>query len=79
MSTCKTQPGWRAGELVEAAGPWNTGLHYDQDGEYFATILLASEGTRFVHGTGVFYRSSGTTSISYIGDSDKKKTPCSVR
>ncbi len=23
-------------ELVEAAGPWNTHLNYDQDGEYFA-------------------------------------------
>src|SRR5208337_3854916 len=35
-------------ELAEAAGPWDTRLHYDQDGEYFARVLLASEGTRFV-------------------------------
>jgi glycosyltransferase involved in cell wall biosynthesis len=60
-------------ELAEAAGPWNTDLHYDQDGDYFARVLLASEGTRFVPGTGVFYRSSGTASISYIGSSNKKK------
>jgi glycosyltransferase involved in cell wall biosynthesis len=60
-------------ELADAAGPWNTDLHYDQDGDYFARVLLASEGTRFVPGTGVFYRSSGTDSISYIGSSDKKK------
>jgi glycosyltransferase involved in cell wall biosynthesis len=60
-------------ELADAAGPWNTDLHYDQDGDYFARVLLASEGTRFVPGTGVFYRSSGTDSISYIGNSDKKK------
>ena len=60
-------------ELADAAGPWNTDLHYDQDGDYFARVLLASEGTRFVPGTGVFYRSSGTNSISYIGNSDKKK------
>ena len=60
-------------ELAEAAGPWNTCLHYDQDGEYFARILLASEGTRFVPGTGIFYRATGTGSVSYIGTSDKKK------
>jgi glycosyltransferase involved in cell wall biosynthesis len=60
-------------ELADAAGPWNVDLHYDQDGDYFARVLLASEGTRFVSGTGVFYRTSGTASISYIGNSDKKK------
>ena len=60
-------------ELAEAAGPWDTRLHYDQDGEYFARVLLASEGTRFVPGTGIFYRVTGSNSISYIGNSDKKK------
>jgi glycosyltransferase involved in cell wall biosynthesis len=60
-------------ELAEAAGPWDENLHYDQDGEYFARVLLASESTRFVPGTGVFYRATGTTSISYVGSSDKKK------
>lgn len=60
-------------ELVEAAGPWDTRLHYDQDGEYFAHVLCASAGTRFVPGTGVFYRASGPGSISYIGKSDQKK------
>jgi glycosyltransferase involved in cell wall biosynthesis len=60
-------------ELAEAAGPWNTNLHYDQDGDYFTRVLLASEGTRFVPGTGIYYRASGTGSISYIGDSDQKK------
>jgi glycosyltransferase involved in cell wall biosynthesis len=60
-------------ELAEAAGPWDTGLHYDQDGEYFCRVLLASEGIRFVPETGIFYRCSGTHSISYIGNSDKKK------
>ncbi len=60
-------------ELVQAAGPWDTRLHYDQDGEYFARVLSASTGTRFVPGTGVFYRASGPGSVSYIGDSDEKK------
>ena len=60
-------------ELAEAAGPWDTRLHYDQDGEYFARVLLASEGTRFVPGTGIFYRATGSNRVSYIGTSDKKK------
>jgi glycosyltransferase involved in cell wall biosynthesis len=60
-------------ELAEAAGPWDTRLHYDQDGEYFARVLLASEGTRFVREARIFYRVSGTNSVSYIGNSDKKK------
>jgi glycosyltransferase involved in cell wall biosynthesis len=60
-------------EVAEAAGPWDTRLHYDQDGEYFCRVLLASEGTRFVPGTGIYYRASGTNSVSYIGNSGKKK------
>jgi glycosyltransferase involved in cell wall biosynthesis len=60
-------------ELTGAAGPWNTGLHYDEDGEYFARVLLASKGIRFVPGTGIFYRVTAWNRISYIGNSDKKK------
>jgi hypothetical protein len=60
-------------ELAEAAGPWDTRLHYDQDGEYYARVLQASEGTRFVPETGIFYRATGMGSISYIGTSNKKK------
>jgi glycosyltransferase involved in cell wall biosynthesis len=60
-------------ELIEAAGPWDTRLNYDQDGEYFARVLSSSDGTRFVSGTGVFYRATGPGSISHIGNSDKKK------
>ena len=60
-------------EVAEAAGPWDTRLHYDQDGEYFCRVLLASEGTRFVPGTGIYYRASGSNRVSFIGNSDKKK------
>ena len=60
-------------ELAEAAGPWDTRLHYDDDGEYFCRVLLASEGTRFVPGTGVFYRVTASNRVSSIGNSDKKK------
>ena len=60
-------------ELAEAAGPWDESLQYDQDGEYFARVLRCCAGTRFVSGSGIYYRASGTASISYIGNSEKKK------
>jgi len=60
-------------ELAEAAGPWDETLHYDQDGEYFSRVLLASVGTRFVPEARMFHRLSGTQRVSFIGNSDKKK------
>jgi glycosyltransferase involved in cell wall biosynthesis len=60
-------------ELAEAAGPWDTRLSYDQDGEYFSRVLSKSEGTRFVHEAKIFYRASDSSRTSYIGKSDKKK------
>ena len=60
-------------ELIEAAGPWDARLQYDQDGEYFARVVAASEGTRFVPEGRVFYRNSDSGRISYIGSSDAKK------
>ncbi len=58
--------------LAEAAGPWDTTLLSDDDGEYFCRVLLASEGVRFVPDARVYYRASGTSSLSYIGHSDRK-------
>jgi glycosyltransferase involved in cell wall biosynthesis len=60
-------------EITEAAGPWDESLQYDQDGEYFSRVILASEGTRFVPEGRVFYRTGGSNRISYIGNSDKKR------
>ena len=60
-------------ELAEAAGPWDTRLLGDDDGEYFCRVLLASEEVRFVPEALVYYRASGATSLSYIGNSDKKR------
>jgi len=48
-------------ELTVAAGPWDTRLMGDDDGEYFCRILLASDGVRFVSGSRVYYRSFGYT------------------
>jgi glycosyltransferase involved in cell wall biosynthesis len=60
-------------ELAEAAGPWDTRLLGDDDGEYFCRVLLASDGVLFVPEAKVYYRTSGANSLSYIGHSDRKK------
>jgi hypothetical protein len=60
-------------EVAEAAGPWDTSLLTDDDGEYFCRVLMASEGTRFVPEARVFYRATGSDSLSHIGNSNEKK------
>ncbi|MGO9828421.1 MAG: glycosyltransferase [Terriglobales bacterium] len=60
-------------ELAEAAGNWNTALCTDDDGEYFCRVLLASDGVRFVPEAKIYYRFSGSNSVSYIGGSDRKR------
>jgi glycosyltransferase involved in cell wall biosynthesis len=60
-------------ELTDAAGPWNTDITYDDDGEYFCRALLASDGVRFAGEAKVYYRRSGTNSLGYIGNSDSKR------
>lgn len=59
-------------ELTQAAGPWDTRISLDDDGEYFCRVLLASRGVRFVHGAKSYYRMSGVGSLSNVDQSDKK-------
>jgi glycosyltransferase involved in cell wall biosynthesis len=59
-------------QVTQAAGPWNTRLLGDDDGEYFCRILLNSDGVRFAPEAKVYYRMAGTSSLSYIGRSNKK-------
>jgi len=59
-------------KLAETAGPWDTRLLGDDDGEFFCRVLLASEGTRFVPEAKVYYRQAGAGSLSYIGFSNRK-------
>lgn len=60
-------------ELADAAGPWDTRLLSDDDGEYFCRVLLASKGTRFVPDAKIFYRITQTSRLSHVGASDRKK------
>jgi glycosyltransferase involved in cell wall biosynthesis len=59
-------------ELTDAAGPWDTRLSLDDDGEYFCRVILASDAIRFVPHAKVFYRASGSGSLSSIDQSEKK-------
>ena len=59
-------------ELTETAGPWDTRLTLDDDGEYFCRVILASEGTRFIWGARSYYRRSGFQSLSNVDGSNKK-------
>jgi glycosyltransferase involved in cell wall biosynthesis len=61
-------------ELTEAAGPWNTSMAVDDDGEYFCRVLLESAGVHFVPGAKVYYRLAGSGSLSHVGRSRPKMT-----
>lgn len=58
--------------LTEAAGPWNTQLSLDDDGEYFARVATLSDSIRFVPEAKVFYRIAGSDCLSYVGWSNEK-------
>jgi len=60
-------------ELAGAAGPWDTRLLSDDDGEYFCRVLLASKGTLFVPEAQVLYRVTASNRLSRIGASNRKK------
>jgi glycosyltransferase involved in cell wall biosynthesis len=59
-------------ELTEAAGPWDTRLSLDDDGEYFCRVILASEKIEFISSAKSFYRMSGFSSLSNVDKSEKK-------
>ena len=59
-------------ELAQMAGPWDTRLLGDDDGEYFSRVIKAADCIKFVPSAKVFYRQSGPNRLSYIGRSDKK-------
>jgi Glycosyl transferase family 2 len=60
-------------ELCGAAGPWDTRLLSDDDGEYFCRVILASNSVRFVPEAKAFYRVTCVNRLSYVGLSEKKQ------
>lgn len=59
-------------QLTELAGPWDTRLLGDDDGEYFCRVVLASIGIRFVPESRVYYRITPSSRLGHIGRSDRK-------
>ena len=59
-------------ELTKNAGPFDTKLLVDNDGEYLFRVIRSSDGIKFAPGAKVFYRASGSDRVSYIGRSERK-------
>jgi glycosyltransferase involved in cell wall biosynthesis len=57
-------------KISDLIGPWNEQLTFDDDGEYFARVLLAAEGgVKFVPqstGACVYYRNAGADTLSHV-------------
>lgn len=51
-------------KLSDVAGPWNEKLSQDDDGEYFARVVAASEKITFVPEAKCYYRKSNPRSLS---------------
>lgn len=50
--------------LVQAAGPWNEQLSLNDDGEYFARVVVAAAGLRHCPAARTYYRSGLSGSLS---------------
>src|SRR5438477_5078181 len=59
-------------ELTQSAGPWDTRLTFDDDGEYFCRAVRASDGIRFIPEARIFYRVSGPGTVSDFDQSEEK-------
>jgi glycosyltransferase involved in cell wall biosynthesis len=59
-------------ELSESAGPWDTRLTADDDGEYICRVLLRADSVRFVPDARAYYRLHSHNSLSYHGPSSRK-------
>ena len=59
-------------ELSTAAGPWDTRLLGDDDGEYFGRVVLGCERILFVPEAKIYWRESGWRSLRNILLSERK-------
>jgi glycosyltransferase involved in cell wall biosynthesis len=58
-------------ELTQAAGPWDTRLMGDDDGEYFCRVKLQSDGIIFIPESKSYYRSTNFNTLSNAASSRK--------
>lgn len=59
--------------LLEKAGPWDEFLSVNDDGEYFARVMLRSSGIRYCPEAIVYYRSEGAQTLS------RRRSPAALR
>lgn len=60
--------------LVDAAGPWDESLSLNDDGEYFARVMLEAPLIYFCPGARAYYRSSISGSLSSRSDRPAMKS-----
>ena len=61
--------------VIEKTGPWREDLSLDDDGEFFARAVLASQGVRYVDQGGVYYRQyKDSTRVSNLRSRDALKS-----
>ena len=60
-------------ELTQAAGPWDTRLLGDDDGEYFCRVKLQSDGIIFIPEAKTYYRRTGSSSLNNTGRSKRRQ------
>lgn len=58
--------------LIEQAGPWNTSLKLNQDGEFFSRVIMQASSIVFCGEAKVYYRSGNTDSVSQSNKSEAK-------
>jgi len=51
-------------QLCASAGPWNTNLSLDDDGEYFVRVVASSERVKFIKEAKSYYRVGNFSSLS---------------
>lgn len=59
-------------ELTEKAGPWDTRLLSNDDGEYLCRVIKNCAGVKFVPDARIFYRMTDQSRLSYSGYSARK-------
>ena len=59
-------------ELSEAAGPWDSRLWKNNDGEYFCRVVMVSDHIGFIPDAKSYYRAAGFKSVTHICGSNKK-------
>ena len=61
-------------QLTEKAGPWNTSLSLDDDGEYISRLVCAADGVRFEPRSMSYVRQANLASLSRGNGPEKQES-----